>query len=151
MKRGVIYILINSSIQGLVKIGKTTRTAKNRAREISVGTGVPSEFEVAYEQEFSDCDKAEKIIHSRLKDYRHNQGREFFRLSVKEAIQVVTKISENFPVMGNANGGSRIRSVISVGVTCTNCATHYNATLKRGESHASCPNCSAGSKIEFKW
>lgn len=45
---GHIYILVNPSMEGLVKIGKTTRDPESRARELSQATGVPTPFYVAF-------------------------------------------------------------------------------------------------------
>lgn len=51
MSAGYIYVLINACIPGAVKIGITTRTAEHTAREISQGTGVPTPYVVAFEEE----------------------------------------------------------------------------------------------------
>jgi hypothetical protein len=91
MRSGRIYVFYNRAMPGLVKIGRTTRTAEERAREISAGTGVPADFEVAWEEEFSDCEMAERIIHERLNKHRPNQGREFFRIQLQDAIREVQK------------------------------------------------------------
>jgi len=42
------------------------------------------------------CEEAERVIHTRLDPYRENKKREFFRLSVKEAITVVAEVAEAF-------------------------------------------------------
>lgn len=89
MASGVIYILINPAFKDLLKIGKTTRTAEERAAEISNGTGVPSKFVVAYEDIVADCDLAERRIFRALENYRYENNREFFALKLKEAIPVV--------------------------------------------------------------
>ena len=47
MSAGYIYILINKSFDGLLKIGSTTLGAEERARQISASTGVPMPFIVA--------------------------------------------------------------------------------------------------------
>ena len=94
MEPGLIYILVNPCMKGIVKIGMTTRTAEDRASEISIGTGVPTPYEVAYEERFADCYTAETVIHQRLKDYRVNQDREFFCLPLKEAIRSVSALAE---------------------------------------------------------
>lgn len=66
MAEGFIYILTNPAFKdGLLKIGKTTRTPSKRAREMST-TGVPAEFEVSFEIQTLDCDYAEALIHSRF-------------------------------------------------------------------------------------
>jgi hypothetical protein len=45
---GYIYILINPSLEGLIKVGKTTRDPIDHAVELSKATGVPTPFIVAY-------------------------------------------------------------------------------------------------------
>lgn len=79
----------------LLKIGMTTRAPEARAQELSSGTGVPSEFFVAYEEEVPNCEVAEQMIHERLAAHRTNERREFFELSLKEAIAVVQEISRD--------------------------------------------------------
>lgn len=91
MASGVIYILINPAFKDLLKIGKTTRTAEERAAEISNGTGVPSKFVVAYEDFVADCDLAERRIFKVFEQYRYGNNREFFALTLKEAIPVVMR------------------------------------------------------------
>src|SRR5437763_16825221 len=93
-QRGTIYILFNPAMSGLLKIGKTTRLSEQRATELSKATGVPSEFHVVYEEEFTDVGKAEQLIHSRLNEYRYNRNREFFQLLLKQAIRVVMAVKE---------------------------------------------------------
>lgn len=93
---GVIYILINPSMPSLVKIGKTTRVPEERAIELSGTSGVPTKFFVAYEVSVSDCDAAEKDIHNRLSNFRVNDGREFFNMPLKTAIQSVMEITKPY-------------------------------------------------------
>jgi len=46
---GFIYIMSNPSFPYLLKIGKTTRTTIERAKEISSSSGVPTSFKIDYE------------------------------------------------------------------------------------------------------
>jgi len=55
-KDGFIYILINNSMDGLVKIGKTKRDPTERINELSSATGVPTPFILVYKEFFNDCD-----------------------------------------------------------------------------------------------
>lgn len=93
---GYVYVLVNSSIKDMVKIGKTTRTAEERAKELSSTTGVPTPYVVAYECFFNDCSKAEKYIHNFLEkdNHRTSKQREFFNISSSHAIQVVMDAKE---------------------------------------------------------
>ena len=92
--RGYIYVLANSAMPDLVKVGKTTRTPAERAAELSKVTGVPTPFIVVYEQLVDDCTAAEEFVHTMLqqKGYRESDNREFFRASPNEVIRVVMQI-----------------------------------------------------------
>lgn len=86
MAQGYIYALINPSLHGLVKVGKTTKEPEVRAKEISSDTGVPTPFIVAFKVFVSDCDSAELFLHSllQIKGFRINQNREFFNAPLNE-------------------------------------------------------------------
>ena len=95
MAAGHVYILINASMFGQLKIGMTERAPEDRARELSTGTGVPSPFMVAYSEDVPDCAKAEGLIHKRLDQFRTNSRREFFQLPLKDAIAELQRIAED--------------------------------------------------------
>ncbi len=96
--RGYIYILANSAMPDLVKVGKTTRTPAERAAELSKVTGVPTPFIVVYEQLVDDCTAAEEFVHTMLqqKGYRESDNREFFRAPVSEVIGIIIKMPTQF-------------------------------------------------------
>ena len=96
--RGYIYVLANSAMPDLVKVGKTTRTPAERAAELSKVTGVPTPFIVVYEQLVDDCTAAEEFVHTMLqqKGYRESDNREFFRAPVSEVIQIIIKMPAQF-------------------------------------------------------
>jgi hypothetical protein len=91
MATGWIYVLVNSSMPGLVKVGKTTRDSEQRADELSSVTGVATPFMVAFQQHFVDCDAAEQFVHVRLQEcgFREWSNREFFRARPNEVIRIV--------------------------------------------------------------
>lgn len=95
---GYIYVLMNPSLQNMVKIGKTTRTPEERAKELSASTGVPTPFVVVYSNMFEDCSIAENFIHTYLesKGFRVSTNREFFEIPINEAIDSVIKAKEYF-------------------------------------------------------
>jgi len=89
MKPGWIYVLDpHMTVDGrpVVKIGYTTRTVEQRAREL--GTGVPGGMTVAYKLRVDNPRQVEGRIHSMLGAYRVSRGagREFFALTPEEAI-----------------------------------------------------------------
>ena len=85
---GYVYVLINPSLEGMVKIGKTTREPADRASELSSATGVPTAFVVAYDEYFPDASIAEEYVHTLLehKGYRLTKNREFFTVPIKEVV-----------------------------------------------------------------
>jgi hypothetical protein len=91
MEAGWVYVLVNSSIPGLAKVGRTSRDPAGRAVELSAVTGVPTPFVVAFDQHFSDCHQAEQIIHDEMdrRGWRAAANREFFRASASDIVRVV--------------------------------------------------------------
>jgi hypothetical protein len=90
--KGYVYILINDSYEGLVKIGKTTRTVEERIKELSSHSGVPSPFKIAYHKFVSNCSLVEEQTHIKLHEFRYKKNREFFKISTMEAIKCINTI-----------------------------------------------------------
>jgi hypothetical protein len=89
MEYGYIYILINASLMGMIKIGSTVISAQERARQISANTGVPTPYMVAYKLYVSDYKRFEKKVHKHLADFRVNPNREFFNYPLHMAIKLI--------------------------------------------------------------
>lgn len=92
---GFVYILVNPAFPNLVKIGKTTVSPASRAKEVSRGTGVPAEFQVAWACEVVDCHSTEKLLHSKLDTHRFRSNREFFEITIEKAISECASICES--------------------------------------------------------
>lgn len=94
---GFIYVLINPSMEGLVKVGKTTKDPKGRADELSKATGVPTPFIVAYYLAVNDCNKAEDFVHTYLetRGYRVASNREFFNAPLNVTIDAILEYNIN--------------------------------------------------------
>jgi len=82
---GFVYILSNETMPGIVKVGKTRRLPTDRSSELYT-TGVATPFVVEFSMYSRDVDHFELAVHVELEDYRVNKGREFFKLSIDEAI-----------------------------------------------------------------
>jgi len=95
---GYVYVLMNPSMENMVKIGKSTKDPKDRAKELSSTTGVPTPFVVVYNCYFENCTKSESYVHTYLesKGYRVSKNREFFEIPIKDAIDAVMKAKEHF-------------------------------------------------------
>jgi T5orf172 domain len=92
MSAGYVYILINSSMPGLLKVGRTFRDSKARARELH-STGVPTPFEVAFELFAENHEELEQKLHEHLAEFRVAGNREFFRYPLRLAIQQLQELS----------------------------------------------------------
>lgn len=104
---GHVYVLMNPSMQNLVKIGKTKREPEERAKELSSTTGVPTPFVVVYNCYFESCSDAEIFIHKYLEDkgFRVSSNREFFEIPIKDAIDSVMRAKEKFGEFQQINFG----------------------------------------------
>jgi hypothetical protein len=95
MADGYIYILLNRAFQNdHYKIGMTTKTPEERARELSGATGIPRDFEVLYAERVSDCNRAERLLHQRLRQYRSAGNREFFQIPLRAAIKALEEVAD---------------------------------------------------------
>ena len=94
---GVVYVLSNASMPGLLKIGFTTRSVDERIAEISGATGVPEPF-VCEAYWLSVCpDLDEKKLHHLFASERVRGGREFFRLAPRVAIDRISEFLDTRP------------------------------------------------------
>jgi len=93
---GYIYVLINPSIEGFVKIGKTTRAPEWRAKELSQATGVATPFYVAFSIEVADCHSAEEYVYAVLQHngFKRTPNREFFEMPLQSAIEVLLLVQK---------------------------------------------------------
>lgn len=94
---GYVYILANSAIPNLIKIGRTTKDPKERASELS-GTGTPGKFIVIYSVYVTDCVFLEKEIHNHFSEQRHSNDREFFEIEPVIAIDKLIELSEFYQI-----------------------------------------------------
>lgn len=91
MSKGIVYVMTNSSMPGIVKIGMTTRTTASRAAEL-YQTGVPTPFEVYSETLSPNCKELEASAHYELRDFRISKDREFFACDARIADEIICKL-----------------------------------------------------------
>lgn len=83
---GLVYVLTNAAMPGLVKIGVTTGIdPENRASQLYT-TGVPVPFDVEFAGEVADPLRVERALHNAFRDRRVNPRREFFRIEPDQPI-----------------------------------------------------------------
>jgi len=80
-----VYILINEAMPGLIKIGRTTTSVKQRISELNQPAGIPLPFTCYYAARVEDCVKVERKLHEAFGDHRVRDRREFFWLSPHRA------------------------------------------------------------------
>lgn len=82
---GIVYLLTNSSMLGLVKIGKTGRdSAQVRMAEL-YSAGVPVPFECAKAIKVENEAAVERALHTAFRPYQINRQREFFEIDSIQA------------------------------------------------------------------
>ena len=84
---GIIYVLSNPAMPGLVKIGKTKSLSK-RIKSLSRASGVPTAFECVCAKKVEDMDFAERQLHAANRSRRLNENREFFEIPSDELVEL---------------------------------------------------------------
>ena len=87
MEYGIVYLLSNPCMPGLVKIGMTKQEDLEKRMKELYTTGVPVAFkcEFACRVNNKDCAKIEKALHTAFEPQRINKNREFFKINVEQA------------------------------------------------------------------
>jgi hypothetical protein len=86
---GILYVLINPAMRGIVKIGFTRGSLATRLRVLSSATGVPVRFKCYFAAEVPSLQKKEKILHELFDKYRVNPRREFFRVDPERVVLAI--------------------------------------------------------------
>jgi len=99
MAKGAVYILQNVYYRSpnglpLLKIGGTSRSAYDRALELSQHTGVPGDFDIEYEADAENWLEIEKRVHKRLDGFR--VSKEFFACKLEDATQAIDEEVEKY-------------------------------------------------------
>lgn len=92
MASGYVYILTNVSLPGMIKVGRTLRDSRSRARELFT-TGLPTPFQVAFEIFSDEHEKLEADFHQEIHDFRISNNREFFKYPLDKAITLLQKLN----------------------------------------------------------
>ena len=91
---GIVYVLTNSEMPGLVKIGKTSQGEVEGRLSQLYSTGVPIPFECVYAARVSDAATVEKALHTVFEPHRVNPNREFFRIEPDQA-EVILRLIDH--------------------------------------------------------
>lgn len=93
MEEGIVYVLTNAAMPGLVKIGMTSRALVELRMAELWSTGVPVPFECAFAGKVLDARKVEKAFHTAFGPQRINPSREFFKIDPGQVIALMELVS----------------------------------------------------------
>lgn len=86
---GIVYVLSNAAMPGLVKIGMTEDDdASTRVGQL-FSTGVPLPFYVEYACRVDNQSEVEGALHRAFAPHRINPRREFFRIEPDQAVAIL--------------------------------------------------------------
>lgn len=85
----IVYVLTNSAMPGLVKIGKTTQEEVDLRMKQLFSTGVPVPFECVFACRVPDASVVERALHHAFGQARINPTREFFRIEPERVISIL--------------------------------------------------------------
>lgn len=91
-----VYVLSNPTTPGLLKIGYTSLTPDERAKQVSNATGVALPYKVEWAFKCFDGEQLEGEVHQKLKEYRINNQREFFGVDLETAKKTIELLGENY-------------------------------------------------------
>lgn len=86
----IVYVLTNSAMPGLVKIGITGQDADAAKRIAQLyTTGVPVPFDLAFACRVPNAAEVERALHTAFGPHRINPKREFFQIEPEQAIAIL--------------------------------------------------------------
>ena len=89
-KEGIVYLIANPAMPGLVKLGKTI-DLEERLKQL-FNTSVPFPFRCIYAKKVKDYSEVERKLHKGLNNCRANMNREFFSIAEDEVINFLELI-----------------------------------------------------------
>ena len=87
-----VYILESKAMPEMIKIGYTKGDPIDRANTLSKSTGVPTPFNVVYSYNCFNGERIEKAVHKHFRKNRVSAKREFFFVSIEDAIKIIELI-----------------------------------------------------------
>lgn len=82
---GIVYVLTNDFMPGIVKIGYTAQSVEARLKELDK-TGVPWPFKCHFAIRTDRYKEIEALAHNAFSDYRVRDNREFFQISTEKVV-----------------------------------------------------------------
>jgi hypothetical protein len=92
---GIVYVLTNPAMPGLVKIGMTNKESVDARLKELFNTSVPVPFECEYACKVEETVKVEKALHIAFHPYRIHTQREFFGINPEQAIAILQLLDKS--------------------------------------------------------
>jgi len=89
----IVYVLVNESMPGYVKIGRTSTDLAKRIKELSTFTSIPLPFTCFYACTVEDAQFVEHQLHDAFDNNRVNPKREFFEIAPARVVAAL-KLAE---------------------------------------------------------
>lgn len=87
--KGLVYILTNPAMPGILKIGLTTRSDMQQRLNELFTTGVPVPFDCTFACEVDNCAEVERALHIAFGPNRIHPKREFFKLEPEQPLAIL--------------------------------------------------------------
>ena len=93
-----VYVMVNQSIPGISKVGMTTTSVTQRAKELSSQTSSITPWYPVFSFKVGNAYMLEKEVHQYLEDkgVRVNNRREGFEISSEIAIEVIKELGQKY-------------------------------------------------------
>lgn len=89
---GIVYVLVNEAMPGLVKVGCTTNLTQ-RLKTLD-NTSTPEPFECFYAATVKDMHRTEALVHQVFGDRRVRPNREFFKIDPEQVVAALQLAGE---------------------------------------------------------
>ena len=90
MPEGIVYVLTNSAMDDIIKIGRTDNL-QQRMRSLYTA-GVPAPFTCYYAARVAEAEQVERNVHEIFANERVNKQREFFSTDPHRAALVIKMV-----------------------------------------------------------
>lgn len=91
-----VYVLSNTSMPGILKVGYTKLNPLERVKQLSNATGVATPFNLEYCFKCFNGEALEQELHIGLDEYRVNQKREFFKVSLDTVKENILELGSKY-------------------------------------------------------
>jgi hypothetical protein len=92
MSSGFVYLFTNEAMPGIVKIGFSQTTLRERSKTLET-TGVPKKFEIEFAISTLEPQRLEKMLHKHFRKYHYEK--EFFKCDIAILVRDIKLFLEN--------------------------------------------------------